>query len=544
MVNKKILIGSIIGVIAIGSLIFGSYLILVPKPSEPELWLENPTLDSPIQPDWFWEYGTEGDISDMDLIASQNQTNYRILGEKETVKLIYGTPNSSTSPNWDIFNNSDFMLPDLAEINTAGCYVYHYLNESEDGGLGQIHNFPSVHFKKNISMPVDMSDYFITDASFEVVINGSVNINVDTFNDWNPNATTPYVDWNRFDIGDSANFYAVLSDTKNSYPFPLGSFETKDVALGQGDLAPNFTVILELNNTELNYEDKKDLINALNTALRTDNQNFTITLGLDIYCEDNRGAGDYDLWNYLIFKTCNLSVTYEKKIDYFTSISLNQNGKEISGTNLRITDANLNFKYKINETWPTSATLSEIRIYINNIFYDRKTVRLSSMNASYQEVRFGGLDITDYVDLNTEVNLSIQIFLADNFNLDKVIEISIDDIYLYITLTDIGTNWTPIIIGLAAAIVGLTTAFSLYFKIFQFPPMVRKIRKLNKNVRRGRKLKPITLENREFIVKNTLKDKIQVLNLEALKNETEISGGDNDKISDSIQKEMEGNQSQ
>ncbi|MFX0136557.1 MAG: hypothetical protein ACFFDN_23155 [Candidatus Hodarchaeota archaeon] len=543
MVNKKILIGSIIGIIAIGSLIFGSYLLLAPKPSEPELWLENPTLDTPISPTWSWEYGTEGDNSDLDLIASRDQANYRILGEKETVKLIYGTLNSSTSPDWGIFNNSDFMLPDDYEMRSYGAWVYHYLDEGEEGGLGQIHNFPSIHFKKNISMPVDMSDYIITDASLEVVINGSVNINVDTYNDWNPNATTPYVDWNRFDIGDSANFYAVLSDTKNSYPFPVGTFETRDVALGQGDLPP-FEVILELNNTELNYVDKQDLIAALNTALETDNQNFTITLGLDIYCEDNRGAGDDDLWNYLIFKTCNLTVTYEKKIDYFTSISLNQKGKEISGTNVRLTDANLNFKYKINDTWPTSAPLSEIRIYINNIFYDRKTVRLNSMNSSYQEVGFGGLDITDYVDLNTEVNLSIQIFLADNFNLENVIEISLDDIYLYITLTDIGTNWTPIIIGLGGAIIGLTTVFGLYYKVFQFPPLVRKIRKLKKKVRKGRKLKPLKLDKRDFIVENTLKNKVQVLNLEALGNKIVTLEVYKDKIKDSIQKEMEGNQSQ
>ena len=112
--------------------------------------------------------------------------------------------------------------------------------------------------------------------------------------------------------------------------------------------------------------------------MQTDNQNFTITLGLDIYCEDNKaaGGGDQDLWNYLIFKTCNLTITYEKKIDYFTSLSLNQIGEEVSGGNVRITDGNLNFKYKINDTWPTTAPLSEIRIYLNNIFYDRQTIKL------------------------------------------------------------------------------------------------------------------------------------------------------------------------
>jgi len=514
LVNKKVLIGSILGVVVIGALIYGSFILLTPKPSEPELWVENPTLDSPITPDWFWEYGSEGDNSDLELIASQNQANYRILGEKRTFTLISGTPNSSTSPGWGIYNNSNFMLPDDSEIRSYGCWVYHYLDEST--GPGQVHNFPSVHFRTNISMPVDMSDYVITDASLEVIFNASVDINVDSYNDWDNTSNTFYIDADKFLIGDSANFYVQLSDTNYTYPFPVASFETRDVALGQGDRV-GFPDILEINDTELNYVNEPDLIAALNTALQTDNQNFTITLGLDIYCEDNKaaGGGDQDLWNYLIFKTCNLTITYEKKIDYFTSLSLNQIGEEVSGRNIRITDGNLNFKYKINDTWPTTAPLSEFRIYLNDIFYDRQTLKLSSANASFQEVKLGGLDITDFIDLNSGVNLSIQLFLADNFNLDKEIEISIDDVYLYITIIHVGGDWTPVIIGLSAGIIILATALGLYFKIFQFPPMVRKIRKLKKKVRKGRKLKPIMLYQRDLIVNSSLQNKLQILDLES-----------------------------
>jgi hypothetical protein len=513
LVNKKVLIGSILGVVVIGALIYGSSIFLAPKPSEPELWVDNPTLDSPISPDWFWEYGTEGDNSDLELIASQNQANYRILGEKRTVTLISGTPNSSNSPGWGIYNNSDFMLPDDSEIRSYGCWVYHYLDEST--GPGQVHNFPSVHFRTNISMPVDMSDYVITDASLQVVFNASVNINVDSYNDWNQTANTAYIDWDKFLIGDSANFYVQLSDTNYDYPFPVASFETRDVALGQGDRV-GFPDIFEINDTELNYVNEADLIAALNTALLTDNQNFTITLGLDIYCEDNKGAGggDQDLWNYLIFKTCNLTITYEKKIDYFTSLSLNQIGEEISGANIQVTDANLNFKYKINDTWPTTAPLSEMRIYLNGIFYDKQTIRLNSFNSSFQDVKLEGLDVTEFIDLNSEVNLSIQLFLADTFNLDKEIEISIDDIYLYITIIQLGGDWTLIIIGLSAGIIVLAIALGLYFKVFQFPPMVRKIRKLKKKVRKGKKLRPIPLSLREEQINESLQTKIQILSLE------------------------------
>jgi hypothetical protein len=512
MVNKKLILGSIIGVVAIASLVYVSYLFLAPQQYEPELWLDNPALETPISPNWYWEYGSEGDISDIDYLASDNQSNYRIIGDKRTVTLISGIPNSSTSPDWGIFNNSDFMLPDDSEIRSYGCWVYHYLDEST--GPGQVHNFPSVHFRTNLSMPVDMRDYEIIDASLKVTFNASVNINVDSYNDWNQTHNTAYIDWDKFLIGDSANFYVQLSDINYTYPFPVASFETRDVALGQGD-RPGFPDILEINDTELNYVDEEDLIAALNTALETDNQNFTITLGLDIYCEDNKaaGGGDQDLWNYLIFKTCNLTITYEKKIDYFTSLSLNQEGDTIRGGNVRITDANLNFKYKINDTWPTQAPLSEIRIYLNDILYDRHTIKLSSATSVYQEVKSGGLDITDYLNLNSEVNLSIQLFIADNFNLDKEIEISIDEVYLYITLIQLGGDWTPVIIGLGAGIIFLAIGLGLYSKIFQYPPLVRKIRKLKKKVRRNKKLKPLILDKREVILENNFQKNLQILDL-------------------------------
>ncbi|UCC20586.1 MAG: hypothetical protein JSV62_04675 [Promethearchaeota archaeon] len=541
MAKKKIVIGSIIGMLAIGSLVYVSYLLLAPVPPIPQSWLENSTLDSPIGPNWFWEYGTEGDNSDIDIVASQDRVDYRILGEKATARLIYGVPNSSTSLGWEVFNNSNFMLPDNYSIRSYGCWVYHFLDESDEPG--QVHNFPSIHFRTNISMPVDMSDYIITDASLEVVFNASVDINVDSYNDWDNTSNTPYIDADKFLIGDSANFYVQLSDTNYSYPFRVANFETRDVALGQGDPGRGFEEILNITDQELNYVDKEDLIAALNSALETDNKNLAITLGLDIYCEDNRAGsgGDQDLWNYLIFKSCNLTVTYEKKIDYFTSISLNQGGEEVSGTNIRIADANLNFKYKINDTWPTSAPLSEIRIYLNNIFYDRQTIKLSSANTSFQEVRVGGLDVTDFIDLNTEVNLSIQIFLADNFNLEKVIEISIDDVYIYITIVDISSNWIPVIIGLLAAMIGLTTVFGLYFKIFQYPPMVRKIRRLKKKIKKGRKLKELTFSERNVIIENNIQSKTQILNLEALKNEIKPLDAKEEEIHNINQKIKEDN---
>ena len=123
---------------------------MAPEPTEPQLWLENPTLDSPIEPSWYWEYGTEGDISDIGYSINSDHVNYRVLGEKKTVTLLYGVPNSSSSPGWGIFNSSGLLPPDNASIRSEGCWVYHYLDEGEDNGIGQVHNFPSVHFRTNL----------------------------------------------------------------------------------------------------------------------------------------------------------------------------------------------------------------------------------------------------------------------------------------------------------------------------------------------------------------------------------------------------------
>ncbi|MHA2049741.1 MAG: hypothetical protein ACW986_09015 [Promethearchaeota archaeon] len=395
-------------------------------------WIKNPTFESPIEPAWFWENGTQGDNSDVIATTSPGQANLKVIGEEETVTLMYGTPNSGSSPGWGIYNNSDFMLPDIAVINSSGASTFHDLDEAT--GPGQVHNFPSVHFKTNVSMPTDMTDYELTDISLEVIINASVNINVDSYNDWNQTNNTPYIDWDKFLIGDSANFYVELSDLNNSYPFRIASFETRSISLGQGDRV-GFPVILTMADRELNYDDKQDLLSALTSVLETDHQNLTVTLGLDIYCEDNKAAsgGDRDLWNYLIFKSCNLTVSYVKKVDQFTTISWNQIGNSLNGTFNQITDATLNFQYMVDQTWPSTAPLSELRVFINNKTIEEGIVKLSSANATLQDLKPGGIDVTSLISTDVNISISIQLFLKDNFNLDQNITISIDNAYLNIT---------------------------------------------------------------------------------------------------------------
>jgi hypothetical protein len=403
-------------------------------------WFKN--NDFATQGPWYWENGTEGDNSDTNAIVSSGQANYEVLGETKTFSVTSGTANSSTWYGWGTFNNSDFLLPDATAINASGCYTYHFLDEST--GPGQVHNFPSVHFKKNVSLPDDMSDYIITDVSLEVSFNASVDINVDSYNDWNPVANTPYIDWDKFLIGDSANFYAELSDVDNSYPFRVADFETRDVALGEGDLTdPD---ILNITDTELNYVDKQDLVAALNTALETDQQNFAITLGLDIYCEDNKaaGGGDQDEWYYLIFRSVNLTITYVKKIDLATTLSWNQVGNTLDSATTQVTNAEFFFRYKVNSTWPTTAPLSEIKFYINGKSFDEGIIKLSSATTSWQDAKVGGFDVTSLILTDVNITVSIEVFLKDTFELGQGISISIDDVHLNIsyieTFPDYGTD--------------------------------------------------------------------------------------------------------
>jgi len=445
-----------------------------------------------------------GDDDDVLGEISNNEANFKILGEIHSFTAVAGTPNSTTSLGWKLFNNSDFLLPDIVEINSSGCYVYHFLDEDEGPtDEGQVHNFPSVHFKKNVSLPVDMSDYEITNASIQSLFNASVDINVDAPGD--------SVDFSA--IWDSATFYVEIADLANSYSFRVAEYKTR--TLGQ-----NIGPILSMTDTLMQNVSENDLITAINLALEKDpdHSNFTIILGIDIYCEDNigTGGGDEDRWNYLIIKTCDLTFSYQKRIDKFTSLSINQESNSISGENIQIINANINFNYSIDQAWPTNlSTFSEIRILINNNTY-KDTLLLSSASTTYQPAKLGGFEVTSLIVKDVNITTSIQIFLANSFDLDKNITIFIDDVYFYISYIILKpeVNIFPLVIGLSTGIVVLITGFILYQVHFKYPKMVRKVKKLNKKIKKGKKLKPIELNTRDLIIKNNISKQKQFLIIE------------------------------
>ncbi|MFX1488734.1 MAG: hypothetical protein ACFFBI_06270, partial [Promethearchaeota archaeon] len=387
-------------------------------------WIKNPTFESPIEPIWFWENGSEGDNSDMEGTTSPGQANVRVLGDTQTFTVVSGTVNSSTSQGWKQIRNGDFQFPTTSLINNDGCFVYHYWHDDTNQA-------PSVHWKTNVSVGIDMSEYKITSASLEVIFNATVDPDIDTPRDSVTN----------FAIGDSVTFYSQISDL--SYNPPLYTVaRNKTKYLGQyGNGNPS---ILSIPDKPMETVSELDLITALNSAFEKDpsHSNFTLTLGIDVYSEDNEPGTDYDHYTALLIKTCNLTFTCEKRIDEFTSVAWNQVGNQLSGPNIQIKEAIFNFEYKVDSDWPTSAPLSEINFYFNSRKFEAGSIKLNTANNTFQEARLGGFNVTSLILKDVNISVSIEIYLKDTFELDDTITISIDNVFLNITYVDVFPDYS------------------------------------------------------------------------------------------------------
>jgi len=227
--------------------------------------------------------------------------------------------------------------------------------------------------------------------------------------------------------------------------YEVAYFQTVD--LGQGDQSAGGSGTIDyLGDTFMNMIEESTLIFYLTRALEEDDYNFGITLGIDIYTEDNYPVYDLDIFHSLLIKSCNLTFSYERKINEFTSASWNQDADELSDIGVdtvEVIDANLNFEYRINDTWAGSSPNSEIRTVINNNKIS-ETIKLNKANSTFQLAKLGGIDVKSLIPINTKINFTIQVYIADEFHLGKVISISIDNVYLNITykitFPDVQTN--------------------------------------------------------------------------------------------------------
>jgi len=436
---------------------------------------ENPTFEGVGAP---WSSIIDGDTRDVNGYIDQNQANFELIGDAR--EKIIDEPLNDT--DWTVHNNPDLpILPDHYEINSSGCHVSHLWHEN----INQTRNRPSVHWKRTITMPVNMTDYIITSASLQVEFNATVTVSPHAFPTGEGIDRFGDDDLDAYSTGDYTEFYVLLSDTEETFP-PI------QVAYNNtGELGRDSPLLGNYTDSPMNIVPENVLISILTSALETDGYNFTITLGIDIYCEDNEEGVDIDRWDSLIIRTFNLTFTYEKKINQFTTISWEQVGDQITGSNILITNANLTFKYKADRTWPDSSSPnSELRVLINdNLLLE--TIKLSTSSTSFQPAKEDGFDLTSLILKDANISLSIQIFLADEFTLDQNITISIDDAYFTIFYVEISGGifsepwfFTALLVfaSILTAIIG--GYLIAYQQVLKYPKPVRKTRKFKRSLNR------------------------------------------------------------
>ena len=488
-------------------------------------WINNPGFES--QEYWFKE--DEGDDTDIDGKISGNQVNFIVIGERWTYSNISGTPNAS---HWTPGKESEIsILPDIYEINSYGCNTTHEYWETTSTNIygvpgNQSRNNPIIHWNRIVSMPFDMRDYSITSAEITALFNASADINLETpYESIEGEPTNGYAA-----EYDHARFYVWLSDLNKLETHEAAYNQTKELGsgywprLGRGGRASASKV----NDTYMKPVDETELIFYLNRVLSHNYQDFRVTLGIDIYNEDNYASAEIDTWYYLLIKSCNLTFDYEKKINRFSSISWKQDCDKISDLSeypVIVQNATLNFNYKIDQLWnPSLSPNSEIRILINNNKHT-ETVKLSTATTAFQEAKVGGFDVSNLI--TDDVNLSLQVYLADDFDLAQNITISIDDVSLDISYVIIepdepitpGTDMSWLVYTLIGAIFGIVIIIGVYQGHFKYPPLVRKIRSLKKKVRKSKKTKPILVSKREEIIRNNIEVQKRILDIEIIEKE-------------------------
>ena len=441
-------------------------------------WLDNSNFTGTVDP---WFSSIDGDTTDVNPSYTPDQANFEVVGDERTFSEVSGVP---TEADWTNITNPLFpALPSNHKIDQYGCWANHSWADPNDPLQS-----PSIHWERNINLPVDMNDYVITEAFVSAVFNASVttqsgdnpgetfiNLGVDTPND--PNVVT-FQSAYEFDY---VRFYVLVSDLDFNETYEVAWYQT--VHLGQD--SPEIDSIAD---TFMNTVLEETLIFYLTSVLRKDGFNFKITLGMRISCADNFQY-DRDYWDSLRIKSCNLTFTYEKRIDKFTSVSWNQEGSKISGNNVYITGANLRFKYKIDQPWPEALSPnSEIKILLNNNSHS-ETINLNLAITSFQEAKPDGFDVAYLILKDVNITLSIQLYLADDFLYNDTIRVSIDEVFLEISYITIYSELLSepeifLLLLILASVAGgaVATYFILYQRILKFPVPVRKVRKYKRTL--------------------------------------------------------------
>jgi hypothetical protein len=120
-----------------------------------------------------WTSKVDGDTSDINMAISGGEANYEIIGQSYT-KEISDPINLATASNWVAFNKSEPAInPDLYEIDDDGFHVSHSWHDATPD------QFASITWRYNVSMGRDMSEFTITEATLDAIMNATVDRNVD-----------------------------------------------------------------------------------------------------------------------------------------------------------------------------------------------------------------------------------------------------------------------------------------------------------------------------------------------------------------------------
>ncbi|TFF95360.1 MAG: hypothetical protein EU547_07615, partial [Promethearchaeota archaeon] len=454
-------------------------------------WLENSTFDT--SDGWF--FNIEGDQNDVNGTIENGFAKLSILGEKGNKTFF------ENGTSWEIRPNSEGMTPpDDYNNDNNGWWASHTWDDFEPQLL-------KIQWEKNFTMDVNMSDYEITSASFETWINATVIAEdangggLDCIND-----TLEILDMGN---GDYIRFFVLISDSARNREFELTSFQTKELGC---DNPPK----TNLNGTRLIPLSEETLKFYLDEVLKYDSYNFSLTVGFLLWCEDNYNSQDRDYFSDIYMNNLNLSISYEKKIDQLTKISLKQVSESISGENIKITKANLSFGLNFSQAQSFNSRVSELIIKINDNNYIEKTTKLIDIDSIFQEFNEGGLNVKNYIQKDDPISVSFEIFLKEDFQLNESATIFIDNVYLYIDIEEVVTrDWTPLIILLTIGIITAIIIFGSYNSYFKYSVIERKLRKLRKKIKKDRKLKRISsIRSKSKIGQSRYNKRIEILNLD------------------------------
>ncbi|MHA1745483.1 MAG: hypothetical protein ACTSWW_05760 [Promethearchaeota archaeon] len=364
-----------------------------------------------------WYLNQTGDLGDIDSNLDSHQANFEVVGDQRTFSDVHS---NFSMADWSFATHPDYpIFPDSYVLNTKGLEVQHYWAEDANQST-------SVQIEKVITMPVNMSDYTITDATTSSLFNASVYANDGVNNGVDVEIDSPP----QPGVYDYARFYVVISDLAGDNRFEIASNQTS--YLGRDDAG----VMDIITDTFMNVVVEEALILYLTTVLNADNVHFKIAVGIRIWCEDNFSF-DRDNWDSLIIRNFSLDFTYEKKIDQGSGASWTESGGKIDtagyvNATTQVDNATLNFDYWMDQGWPSISPNSEIRIYLNE-FLIPETVKLTNATTSPQKFSTGG--IASLIEENQNITISIQVFIADNFLMDSNKSLHIDNVSLDVGYT-------------------------------------------------------------------------------------------------------------